>query len=336
MSEHKKYSCFLGRFQPFHLGHDFIVRQALDQGKSVWIALRDTPITEWDPYTIEERKEMIEEHYKDEDVIVTSIPDIESVNIGRKVGYEVIRYDAPKHIEGISATQIRGMIAEGNDEWKTKVSKAVADFLISREDTKQNKESKVIVTDFLISRENTEQNKEGKVIWFTGLSGAGKSTLANRLEGYLKSINWNVKLLDGDEVRKNLTSDLGFSKEDRTENIKRISYVAKTIADCNGTAMVAAISPYIEDRERAKEFIGKNRFLEVYMKCDIDILKDRDVKGLYKKAISGEIPNFTGITDPYEAPNNPDCIIDSGTMDIEESINLLKKAICKKFSKDQI
>jgi len=311
MAEKKKTSLFIGRWQPFHHGHDHIIRQALNQGKSVCIALRDTPITDWDPYTLEERREMIEEHFKDEDVVVIDIPDIESVNIGRKVGYEVIRYDAPENIEGISATLIRGMIADGDDGWKTKVPKAVADFLISRE--------------------NTEQGKDGLVIWFTGLSGAGKSTIANRLEGLFKKAGRNVKLLDGDEVRKNLTSDLGFSKEDRSENIKRISYVAKSIADCNSIAIVAAISPYTEDREKARELIGADRFLEVLMLCDIQILKERDVKGLYKKAISGEIPNFTGITDPYECPDNPDCVLDSGIQNIEESLDLLKAAICKKF-----
>jgi adenylylsulfate kinase len=204
------------------------------------------------------------------------------------------------------------MIVEGNEEWKTKVPKAIADFLISRE--------------------NIEQGAQGMVIWFTGLSGAGKSTLANRLEGDLKQKGWDVKLLDGDEVRKNLTSDLGFSKKDRSENIKRISYVAKTIADCNGTAMVAAISPYEEDREKAKKLIGPNRFLEVYMKCDLEVLKERDVKGLYKKAAIGEIPNFTGISDPYEEPSHPDIVIDSGVMGIEDSFTLLQAAVVKKFS----
>ena len=95
----KKYSLFIGRWQPFHLGHDFIIRQALDEGKSVWIAIRDTPITEWDPYTAQERLEMISAHYAEEDVVVTIVPDIESVNIGRKVGYDVNRYDAPENID---------------------------------------------------------------------------------------------------------------------------------------------------------------------------------------------------------------------------------------------
>jgi adenylylsulfate kinase len=308
MSKNKKYSLFIGRFQPLHLGHDFIVRQALDEGKSVWIAIRDTPITEWDPYTAQERLGMISEHYKDEDVVVTIVPDIESVNIGRKVGYDVNRYDAPEDIEGISATQIRDMISNGDMTWKEKVPKIVADFLISKGDLEIPSE-------------------KGIVIWLTGLSGAGKSTISNVLASAIKKVGKPVKILDGDEVRKNLTADLGFSREDRSENIKRISYVAKSIADCNGVAVVAAISPYADDRERARKLVGANRFFEVFVDCHIDTLIERDVKGLYAKALSGEIENFTGISDPYECPEKPDCIVNSGYQTLNESLDIVKKCL---------
>jgi adenylylsulfate kinase len=310
----KKYSLFIGRWQPFHNGHDHIVRQALSEGKSVWIAIRDTPITEWDPYTAQERLEMISAHYSEEDVVVTIVPDIESVNIGRKVGYDVNRYDAPEDIEGISATQIRDLMSKGDVTWKEKVPKLVADFLISKGDLNM-------------------PSKKGLVIWFTGLSGSGKSTISNILAPAVRDAGKPVKILDGDEVRENLTSDLGFSKEDRAENIKRISYVAKSIADCCGVAIVAAISPYKADRDRAKELIGADRFFEVFMHCHIDTLIERDVKGLYAKAISGEIPNFTGISDPYECPERPHCIINSGTQKIEESLNIVKDSL-NTFLKD--
>ena len=298
----KKYSLFIGRFQPFHNGHDYIVKQALAGGKSVWIAIRDTPITDGDPYTAQERLEMISAHYTDQDVVVTIVPDIESVNIGRKVGYDVNRYDAPEDIEGISATQIRDLMSKGDSTWKEKVPKMVADYLISKGDV-------------------VEADKQGVVIWFTGLSGAGKSTVANALLPVLSNKGRGVKILDGDEVRRNLTADLGFSKADRTENIKRISFVAKTIADVGGIAIVAAISPYAEDREKARQLIGEDRFFEVHADCHLDTLIKRDVKGLYAKAISGEIPNFTGISDPYEAPVNSQCRIDSGSMSIQDSVD---------------
>ncbi len=306
--KNKKYSCFIGRWQPFHKGHDYIIKQALNKGKSVWIAVRDTPVTDWDPYTTQERFEMISAHYKNEDVIVSIVPDIESVNIGRKVGYEVNRYDAPEDIEGVSATQIRKMMSEGDSSWKEKVPKLIADYLISKGNL-------------------SLATEQGMVIWFTGLSGAGKSTVANALLPVLGNKGRGVKILDGDEVRRNITSDLGFSKEDRSENIKRISFVAKSIADVGGIAIVAAISPYEEDREKARYLIGEDRFFEVHADCHMDILVERDVKGLYKKAIAGEILNFTGISDPYEAPKNPNCTVHSDYMSVSESVNKILKKV---------
>lgn len=166
-------------------------------------------------------------------------------------------------------------------------------------------------------------DKKGLVVWFTGLPGAGKSTLAEALLPILVFNGMGVKILDGDEVRKYLTVDLGFSKEDRSENIRRISFVAKSIADIGGVAICAVISPYEEDRKKAKEFIGTHRFFEVFVDCNIDILKERDTKGLYKKAINGEILNFTGISDPYEIPENFHCKIDSGDMSIQESVDVI-------------
>ena len=167
--------------------------------------------------------------------------------------------------------------------------------------------------------------RNGLVILFTGLCGAGKSTISDILAPAIDETGWHVEILDGDEIRKNITSDLGFSKEDRSENIKRISYVAKIVADCYCVAIVAAISPYKADREKAKELIGEDRFFEVFVECDINVLIERDVKGLYKKALSGEIKNFTGISDPYEVPERPNCIINSGIQTIEESVEIVKK-----------
>lgn len=174
----------------------------------------------------------------------------------------------------------------------------------------------------------------GLVIWFTGLSGSGKSTLSKKLSFIINKKY--IKILDGDEIRKTLSSDLGFSRKDRSENIKRISYVVKCIADCCGIAIVAAISPYDEDRQRARKLIGENRFFEIFLECHIDILKERDVKGLYEKALSGEIKNFTGISDPYEIPENPNCIINTGELNIKESLNKIKNDLNNFLGKKKI
>jgi adenylylsulfate kinase len=142
----------------------------------------------------------------------------------------------------------------------------------------------------------------GFTVWFTGLSGAGKSTLASLLAGRLRDMNARVELLDGDEVRNNLSSGLGFSKADRDANIQRIAYVAMLLSRNGVVAITAAISPYRETRFGARASIGD--FLEVFADCPLEVCEQRDVKGLYKKARSGEIAQFTGISDPYEAPVN--------------------------------
>jgi adenylyl-sulfate kinase len=161
-------------------------------------------------------------------------------------------------------------------------------------------------------------NKPGFVLWFTGLSGSGKSTLTRMLEPELRKRGCNVEILDGDEVRENLSKGLGFSKEDRDTNIRRIGYVAKLLARNGVISMTAAISPYAEIRNQVRAMC--NNFVEVYAECGIDELCKRDVKGLYAKALSGEIKNFTGISDPYEAPENPEVTVNSETQTPEESL----------------
>ena len=160
---------------------------------------------------------------------------------------------------------------------------------------------------------------KGFTIWFTGLSGAGKSTLARKLEGVLLERGHNVEVLDGDEVRENLSKGLGFSKEDRDTNIRRIGYVCRLLSRNGTIAISAAISPYAEIRDEVRA--GINRFVEVYVECPIDVLTDRDVKGLYKKALAGEIKNFTGISDPYEAPEKPEIVVNTAKESEEESLN---------------
>ncbi len=160
--------------------------------------------------------------------------------------------------------------------------------------------------------------QKGVTVWFTGMSGAGKTALALRLEEELRRRGLKVERLDGDIVRQSLTRDLGFSKEDRDKNIERVTFVAKLLTR-NGVAVLCSfISPYREVRARARKEIGN--FVEVYCYAPLETLIERDVKGLYKKALAGEIENFTGISDPYEEPENPEVMIDSSKETVEESL----------------
>ena len=159
----------------------------------------------------------------------------------------------------------------------------------------------------------------GFTIWFTGLSGAGKSTLARALESALRERQRHVEVLDGDEVRENLSKGLGFSKEDRDTNIRRIAYVAKLVSRSGGIAITAAISPYRAVRDEARALIGP--FVEVFVRCPLDVLVQRDTKGLYAKALRGEIAQFTGVSDPYEEPLGAEVVVDTDVESIDESLH---------------
>ena len=163
---------------------------------------------------------------------------------------------------------------------------------------------------------------KGLTLWFTGLSGSGKSTLAQYIGPKLKELGNNVEVLDGDEVRENLSKGLGFSKEDRDTNIARIGYVANMLARNGVVAMTAAISPYTQLRRDVRGR-AEAPFIEVYVKCALEVVEERDTKGLYKKARAGIIKNFTGISDPYEEPENAEVIVDTGAQSIEESADLV-------------
>lgn len=159
---------------------------------------------------------------------------------------------------------------------------------------------------------------DGFTLWMTGLSGAGKTTLALALEKELRARNLRVERLDGDVVREGLTRDLGFSKEDRDKNIERVTFVARLLSR-NGVAVLAAfISPYRQARDRARR--ETTHFIEVYVKASLETVIARDVKGMYKKALAGEIRNFTGISDPYEEPLAPEITIESDTESVEQSV----------------
>lgn len=167
--------------------------------------------------------------------------------------------------------------------------------------------------------------QKGVTIWLTGLSGSGKSTIAVELEHALVENKHQAYILDGDNIRHGLNKNLGFSPEDRAENIRRIGEVAKLFTDANIITITAFISPYKEDRDNARKLQNEGEFIEIYVKCPLNVCEQRDVKGLYKKARAGEIKEFTGISAPYEEPSNPELTIDTSVMPVEESTRAILK-----------
>ena len=156
------------------------------------------------------------------------------------------------------------------------------------------------------------------LLWFTGLSGSGKSTLANAVEDHLFKNDLTTYILDGDNIRSGLNSDLAFTEESRKENIRRIGEVSKLFLDAGTITLTAFISPFIDDREMVKKLVGVSNFIEIFVDCPLEICEQRDVKGLYKKARKGEIRNFTGIDSPFETPEDPDVYVNTHEKSIEQ------------------
>ena len=165
------------------------------------------------------------------------------------------------------------------------------------------------------------------ILWFTGLSGSGKSTLANAVNAALFERGLGSYVLDGDNVRHGLCKDLGFSDADREENIRRIGEVAKLFLDAGVIVLTAFVSPFRADRDKARDLVEAGDFFEIFCAADLDVCESRDPKGLYAKARSGAIKEFTGISSPYEAPNTPELKIDTGAQDLAESVNVVIKAL---------
>ncbi len=170
-------------------------------------------------------------------------------------------------------------------------------------------------------RRETQNGHMSINLWFTGLSGSGKSTLAHAVEQRLHLMGCRTYVFDGDNVRHGLCGDLGFSLKDRSENMRRIAEMVGLFLDCGVLSLTAFISPLKADREQVKEIIGAENILEVYCNCSLEICEQRDVKGLYKKAREGKIENYTGISSPYEAPDNADIELDTGTQSLRDCVN---------------
>jgi adenylylsulfate kinase len=175
-------------------------------------------------------------------------------------------------------------------------------------------------------------NQRPKLIWFTGLSGSGKSTLAVQLEAALHAKGFKTYLLDGDNIRSGLNRDLSFTDEARVENIRRISEVCKLFLDAGVVLLSAFISPFQADREQVKGIVGNENYIEVFVDAPLEVCEQRDVKGLYKKARAGEVKNFTGISSPYEKPTQPDVVIATDKMSVDESMKVLIKEIVPRIS----
>jgi len=191
--------------------------------------------------------------------------------------------------------------------------------------SKENKSTNIVWHNATITRDLREQqnNHKGAVLWFTGLSGSGKSTLAHAVEDRLYHLGSRTFVLDGDNVRHGLCSDLGFSDDDRTENIRRIGEIAKLFLESGSIVLTAFISPFRADREIARNVTPHGDFYEILCDASLDVCESRDVKGLYAKARAGEIPFFTGISSPYEEPTKPELVVNTGENSIEECVDLV-------------
>tara|TARA_B100001540_G_scaffold88422_1_gene79920 strand:- start:459 stop:1391 length:933 start_codon:yes stop_codon:yes gene_type:complete len=297
----------IGRWQPWHQGHKELFKAALERAERVAIGVRSTHATdEKNPFSFEEVCEFInkdlEKDYKGKYEIV-DLPNITNVIYGRDVGYTVEKVSFDKNVEAISATKIR----------KSMNITPVKNEVSAQERNKRN-------------------SHLGGVVWLTGLSASGKTTIASKVERKLFDKGYNIYMLDGDNLRDGLNSNLGFTDQDRNENIRRASEVANILAESGFIVIASFISPFEKDRKLARSR-NKTEFYEVFISASIQECEDRDPKGLYKKARKGEIKNFTGISSQYEEPNNPDIIIDTEKLSEMESSNFLSDFIEKKFPK---
>lgn len=205
-----------------------------------------------------------------------------------------------------------------------------------KEGNKSDISKNIIQHDYQVSREDrkSKNNHNSFLIWFTGLSGSGKSTIANLVEQQLFEKGIKTYTLDGDNIRKGINNDLTFSPEDRTENIRRIAEISNLMIDAGLVVLAAFVSPYKKDRENVKNIVKNSNFVEVFINTSVEECERRDVKGLYKKARVGEIKNMTGISAPYEAPEQPDIEIKTEEVSVKEAVNKIINHITPKLKLD--
>lgn len=316
-----KRAVFIGRWSPFHKGHLAIMKKQIDEGLPLLILVRDT---HYDLYPTSLRKQMIEHTMEklDIDAKVLIIDDIESINYGRDVGYEVNEIDAHEDLREISSTKIRELIKNDKKSWVKYIPpgarEVLMDFINNSE--RINNETYFKIKNGISRRQKSELlGFENKILWFTGLPCSGKTTLAKSIERELHNRGVLSFVLDGDDIRHCLNTDLKFSKKEREENIRRVREIAKLFYNSGIFVICSFISPFKKDREKVKEYFGKD-LIEIYTKCSVEVCKKRDNKGLYKKAEEGSIKNFTGVNQSYEEPDNPEVIVDTDKLSIGESV----------------
>ena len=301
-----KTALIIGRWQPWHEGHRELFKAALGKSERVAIGVRTTDnIDSKNPFSFDEVKQFIHDDLKNEfdgKYSVIKLPNITNVIYGRDVGYKVEKISFDESIENISATKKRASM-----------------------------NIQPVSHDVSVKERELRNNHKGCVIWLTGLSGSGKTTIARALERKLFDEGNNVYMLDGDNLRSGLNSNLRFSPEDRKENVRRIGEVAALFARSGFIVVTAFISPFALDRKNALAAFDDNSH-EIYLSASLEVCEKRDPKGLYKKARLGEIKDFTGIDSPYEEPKNPALTLftDKETADI--SIDKLYKFIIDKIS----
>jgi len=283
-----KYTLFVGRWQPFHSGHKYIIDSFVNNGKPVCIAIRDTERTIDNPFSPALRKKLIKQVYKDNPLVkVITIPDIDTVVVGRGVGYAIM--EAPEDIQRISGTKVR-----------------------------ENKEIKF-------------NEGKGLCVLFTGLPSSGKTTTARNVAKKLYHV---TELLDGDEFRKTYTPELGYTKENREKNIRALMKVARNLTEYGLVVLCSFIAPYESVRREFRETIGEN-FLEVYIKAYKKDCRMRDPKDLWREADKGLIKNFTGVSAPYEEPENPDLIVDTSSNPKGECARMVIELINNKLGEER-
>lgn len=288
-----KRAVFIGRWTPFHEGHLTIMKKKIDQGIPLLILVRNT---HYDIYPAQLRKRMIESSMSKlkVDAKVMIVDDIESVNYGRGVGYEVNEIEVGDDIKRISATQIREMIDKKDNSWK--------EFIPEGADK--------VLEDYL--------KGAGIVVWFTGIPRAGKSQIADLVSLKLEEIGIKTEILNSKELRKTISKDLKFTKEDRKKNLERATYVAKLVSKNGSVVLCSFITPYQEERDKIRKQLEEtSTFIEVYVKASVDEAKKRDPE-LYSMAEKGLIKHFTGISDPYEKPSKPDIVLDTNKVSFEK------------------